>query len=97
MKIHQQFDLNLKAFKPENFNDIPRVINEMPALVENLVKNLLEQGYVVIESSAKYMGIPKTITVIKDFTGPFATIFSKKINDEFNDLSRKLGMEKLFE
>jgi len=97
MKIHQQFDLNLKAFKPESFNDIPRVINEMPALVEKLIKNLLEQGYVVIESSAKYMGIPKTITVIKDFTGPFATMFSRKINDEFDDLSRKLGVERLFE
>lgn len=97
MKIHQQFDLNLRAFKPESFNDLSRVINEMPVLVEKLVKNLLEQGYVVIESSAKYMGIPKTITVIKDFTGPFATIFSSKINDDFKTLSRKLGMEKLFE
>ena len=97
MKLHQQFDLNLKALKPESFNDIPRAINEMPVLTEKLIKNLLEQGYVVIESSARYMGIPKTITVIKDFTGPFATIFSTKINEDFNNRARKLGMEKLFE
>jgi hypothetical protein len=97
MKLHQQFDLNLKALKPENFNDLPRAINEMPLLVEKLIKNLLEQGYIVIESSAKHMGIPKSITVIKDFTGPFATIFSSKINEEFNNLSKKLGVERLFE
>lgn len=97
MKIHQQFDLNLRALKPESFNDLPRIINEMPALVERLVKTLLEHGYVVIESSAKYMGVPKTITVIKDFTGPFATMFSSKINDDFKTHSRKLGMERFFE
>jgi hypothetical protein len=97
MKIHQQFDLNLKALKPESFNDLPRAINGVPLLVEKLTKNLLEQGYIVIESSARYMGIPKTITVIKDFTGPFAIVFSSKINDDFNTLSRKLGMERLFE
>lgn len=97
MKIHQQFDLNLRALKPESFDDIPRAINEAPVLIEKLTKNLLEQGYIVIESSARYMGIPKTITVIKDFTGPFATMFSSKINEDFNTLSRKLGMERLFE
>jgi|GEM_PF-6045648 hypothetical protein len=97
MKLHQQFDLNLRAFKPESFNDIPRAINELPALVDKLTKNLLEQGYIVIESSARHMGIPKTITIIKDFTGPFATMFSRKINDEFDDLSRKIGVERLFE
>lgn len=97
MKLHQQFDLNLKALKPESFNDLPRAINKAPILVEKLTKNLLEQGYIVIESSARYMGIPKTITIIKDFTGPFTTMFSSKINEEFNTLSRKLGMEKLFE
>lgn len=97
MKIHQQFDLNLRALKPESIKDIPRAINELPVLVEKLTRSLLEQGYVVIESSAKYMGVPKTITVIKDFTGPFTTIFSSKINDDFKAFSRKLGMEKLFE
>ena len=97
MKLHQQFDLNLRALKPESFNDIPRAINELPALVEKLTRNLLEQGYIVIESSVKYMGVPRTITVIKDFSGPFATMFSSKINEEFSNLSRKLGMEKLFE
>ena len=97
MKLHQQFDLNLKALKPEDFTDIPRTLNEIPVLVENLIKDLLEEGYIVIESSARHMGIPQSITVIKDFTGPFVTKFSTKINEDFNDLSKKLGVEKLFE
>ncbi|MBI2541905.1 hypothetical protein HYV80_04300 [Candidatus Woesearchaeota archaeon] len=97
MKLHQQFDLNLRALKPENFNNIPRAINMMPGLVEGLVKRLLGQGYVVIESSARYMGIPKSITVIKDFSGPFATMFSAKINEEFSSFSKRIGVERLFE
>ncbi len=97
MKLHQQFDLNLKALKPENINDIPRIMNEIPLLVEKLVKDLIEDGYIVIESSAKHMGVPKTITVVKDFTGPFVTKFSTKINNDFNVLSKKLGVERLFE
>lgn len=97
MKLHQQFDLNTNALKLEKFNDIPKKINEIPILVEKLIKDLLEEGYIVIESSARHMGIPKTITVIKDFTGPFATIFSTKINNDFNALCKALGIEKLFE
>lgn len=97
MKLHQQFDLNPKALKPDNFNDIPRAINEVPVLVEKLIKDLLEKGYIVIESSARYMGIPKSITIIKDFTGPFVLNFSSKIMEDFKALSRKLGVEKLFE
>lgn len=97
MKLHQQFDLNLKALKPENLNDIPRAINELPVLVENLIKDLLKEGYIVIESSARYMGVPKSITIIKDFTGPFVIRFSSKIREDFNSVSKKLGVEKLFE
>lgn len=97
MKLHQQFDLNLMALKPENFNGLPRSINTASELVERLVKSLLEQGYVVIESSAKHMGIPNSITVVKDFTGPFATLFSSRINEEFSKLSKSIGIERLFE
>ena len=97
MKLHQQFDLNLKVLKPENFNDIPRAINNIPVLVEKLTRDLLEQGYIVIESSAKHMGIPQSITIVKDFTGPFVAKFSAKINEDFNELSKKIGVERLFE
>ena len=97
MKLHQQFDLNLDIVKIENFNDIPKAINEIPLLVEKLTKDLLERGYIVIESSAKHMGIPQSIIVIKDFTGPFVTKFSTKIQNDFNAVSKTLGIEKLFE
>ena len=97
MKLHQQFDLNRKVFQMDNFNDIPKAVNEIPVLVEKLIKNLLEEGYIVIESSARYMGIPQSITVVKDFTGPFVIKFSAKIQNDFNDVSKVLGIEKLFE
>ena len=97
MKLHQQFDLNLNALKIDDFNDIPKKINEIPVLVEKLIKDLLEEGYIVIESSARHMGIPKSITVVKDFTGPFVTKFSAKVQNDFNALSKTIGIEKLFE
>ena len=89
--------MNLNVLKIENFNDIPRAINELPVLIEKLIKDLLEKGYIVIESSAKHMGIPQSIIVIKDFTGPFVTKFSTKIQNDFNAVSRTLGIERLFE
>lgn len=97
MKLHQQFDLNLEVLKISNVNEIPKAINEVPVLVEKLTKELLERGYIVIESTASYMGIPKSITIIKDFTGPFTTLFSSKIKNDFSNVSRKLGIGKLFE
>ena len=96
MILHKQFDLNLELLKVDSFNDIPRAINEVPILVENVVKGLLERGYTVIESSADYMGIPKSITVIKEFTGPFVSIFATKINEDFESVSEALGIKKLF-
>ncbi len=97
MKLHQQFDLNLEVLKINNVNEIPKAINEVPVLVEKLIKELLKKGYIVIESTAYYMGVPKNITIIKDFTGPFTTLFSSKIKSDFTDVSRKLGIGKLFE
>ena len=89
MKVHQQFDLNV--------NDIPKAINKIPFLVEKLIKDLIEKGYIVIESSPRYMEIPQSITVIKDFTGPFVINFSSKAKEDFKSISRALGIEKLFE
>lgn len=97
MKLHRQFDLNMDVFGLQSINDIPKKINEIPLLVEKLIRDLLEEGYIVIESSARHMGVPKSITVIKNFTGPFVTKFSTKIQDDFSDLSKALGIEKLFE
>lgn len=99
MKLYQQFDLNLNALKIDDFRgiDIPQAINDIPVLVEKLIKDLLEEGYIVIESSARQMGIPQSITVVKDFTGPFVTKFSAKIQHDFNAISKAIGIERLFE
>ncbi|MBS3105122.1 hypothetical protein J4234_02600 [Candidatus Woesearchaeota archaeon] len=99
MKLYRQFDLNLNALNVGAFRDInmPKAINEIPALVEKLIKDLLKDGYIVIESSAHHMGIPRSITVVRDFTGPFATKFSAKIQHDFNTLSNRIGVERLFE
>lgn len=97
MKLHQQFDLNINVLQVKNFNDIPRAINEIPTLVEKLIKELLQKGYSVAKEGAHFAGVPQSITVIKDFRGPFATQFSTKINEDFNFVSRNLGIEKLFE
>ncbi|MBI2659049.1 hypothetical protein HYX05_03040 [Candidatus Woesearchaeota archaeon] len=94
MKLYQQFDLNLNALK---IGSIPNIINEIPVLVEKLVKDLLEDGYIVIESSARHMGIPRSITVVKDFTGPFVTKFSAKVRNDFDAVSKAIGIERLFE
>ena len=97
MKLHQQFDLNVRVVKPENFSDIPRAINEIPALVEKLMQDLLKKGYMVIQEGVGSFGIPRRITVIKEFSGPFVTHFSIKAKEDFKDVSRSLGIEKLFE
>ena len=94
MKVHQQFDLDLRKF---DLGKLPQKAAEVPELIEQLVKSLVEEGYIVIMSSVKYMGIPKTITVVKDFTGPMVTYVSTKINDDFNSLAENLGIRKLFD
>ena len=50
MKLYQQFDLNLNALKIDAFRgiDIPKAINKIPILIEKLIKDLLQDGYVVI-------------------------------------------------
>ena len=96
MKLHQQFDLNLRAVNNE-INEIPKTVNEIPALVEKLIRDLLKKGYMVIQEGASSLGAPKRITVIKEFSGPFVTHFSIKTKEDFKSVSRSLGIEKLFE
>ena len=93
MKIHQQFDLNAKTIKSTG----RELLTIPPYLVEELVTNLTKKGYMVLMSSANFMGLPQSITVIKDFTGPFVSKFSAKINGDFNAVSKRLGIENLFE
>lgn len=92
MRIHQQFDLDLSRITPlgRELLAIP------PYIVENLVRSLSRKGYVVLKSSAYYMGIPQSITVVKEFTGPFVTKFSSKIKEDFDTVSKGLKIEKLF-
>ncbi len=93
MKIHQQFDLNVEITKSAGRD----LLTIPPYLVEELVTNLTKKGYMVLMSSANFMGIPQSITVIKDFTGPFVSKFSAKISDDFNAVSKRLGIDNLFE
>lgn len=97
MKLYQQFDLNFNVLKTNNLSDVPKKLNDIPGLVEKLTKELLEKGYDVIKERAQITGLPQSITIIKDFRGPFATQFSTKINEDFNIVSKALGIEKLFE
>lgn len=97
MKLYRQFDLNLENLKINNFNDVPRAINEIPILVEKLIKNLSDKGYEVVKEGVHFTGLPQSIAIIKDFTGPFVTNFSIKVKDDFDALSKTLGIESLFE
>ncbi|MBI2653128.1 hypothetical protein HYX00_06690 [Candidatus Woesearchaeota archaeon] len=97
MRLYRQFDLNLENLKINNFNDVPRAINEIPILVEKLIKNLSDKGYEVVKEGVHFTGLPQSITIIKDFTGPFVTNFSIKVKDDFDALSKTLGIESLFE
>ena len=97
MKLHQQFDLNVRALKPRNLDDIPRTANKISLLIEKLTKDLLQKGYIIVQEGMSSLGIPKRITVIKEFSGPFVTHFSIKTKEDFKAVSRSLGIEKLFE
>ncbi len=97
MKLHQQFDLNFDVLKVKNFNDISRAVNEIPALVEKLIKDLLERGYEVVKEGAHFTGLPQSITLVKEFTGPFVARFSIKAKEDIDSISRSLGIERLFE
>ena len=91
MRLHHQFELNI-----ENRGEGSQIFAIQPSVVEELVTSLTRKGYTVLKSSAHYMGIPQSITVIKEFTGPFTTLFSSKLKEDFDTISAKLGIDKLF-
>ena len=91
MRLHHQFELNI-----ENRGEGSQIFAIQPSVVEELVTSLTRKGYTVLKSSAHYMGIPQSITVIKEFTGPFTTLFSSKLKEDFDAISAKLGIDKLF-
>ena len=92
MRIHQQFDLDLSSIRP-----LGRELLAIPPYVmENLIASLSKKGYTVLKSSAYYMGIPQSITVVKEFTGPFVSRFSSKMKEDFESVSKALKIEKLF-
>lgn len=93
MRLHHQFDLNAN-----NINSMGRdLLTIPPFIIEELISNLSKNGYTVLKSSAYYMGIPKSITVVKEFTGPFVSQFASKIRNDFERVSEKLGIRELFE
>ena len=94
MKLHQQFDVNLKVinYVGREFLLIP------PQVVEQLIRSLTQKGYIVLKSSAQHIGIPQSITLIKDITSPrFAVKLSTQAKDDFNAISKALGIGELFE
>mgnify|MGYP001558465440 FL=1 len=93
MRLHHQFDLDT-----ENVKRLGRDLFALPPyIVEELLITLRKKGYTVLKSSADFMGIPKSITVVKEFTGPFVTMFSAKMKKDFNFITKKLGIERLFQ
>lgn len=93
MRLHQQFELNLEDNKTEG----SQILAIHPSVIEELVANLTRKGYSVLKSTTHYMGIPQSITVIKDFTGPFTILFSAKLKEDFDSITKKLGIERLFQ
>ena len=91
MKLHQQFDLNLGIANELGNNRITA-----PQLIEELVISLVQKGYIVLKSASKVMGIPQSITIIKE-TGPAITVFASAIKQDFSEISKRLGVENLFE
>lgn len=92
MKLHQQFDLNPNVIRPfgRELFAVP------PYSIEELALKMSRKGYTVLQSSAYFMGIPQSITLVKNFTGPFATRFSAKMKEDFANAAKNLGMEELF-
>jgi len=93
MKLHQEFSLNPNAIKPLG----RELFVTPPHLIEELITSMTKKGYRVLKSSIYFMGIPQSITVVKEFSGPFVSHFANKIRDDFEAVSRKLGIKELFE
>lgn len=92
MKLHQQFELNMGKI-----NQLGKgLLNRPSYAVEDLVTSLSKKGYTVLKSSAYFMGIPQSITIVKDFTGPFVSHFTSKIKDDVDTASKNLGIRELF-
>ena len=93
MRLHHQFDLDT-----ENVKRLGRDLFTLPPyILDELVTTLKKRGYTVLKSSVDFMGIPKSITVVKEFTGPFVTMFSAKMKEDFDSITKKLGIERLFQ
>ncbi|HLC60073.1 MAG TPA: hypothetical protein VJJ52_01445 [Candidatus Nanoarchaeia archaeon] len=92
MKLHEEFDLNVGEMKTivRDYMVIP------PHLIEELLTNLKQKGYIVLKSTIDFMGVPKRITLIKKFKGPFVTMFSAKMKQDFIDETKNLRIEGLF-
>ena len=92
MRLHEEFDINLRTLEGLNKGSLKIYRSH----VEELVRNLTKKGYCVGKSSLCYLGIPQSISVIKEFTGPFVTHFSMKIKNDFQAISKALRIEELF-
>ncbi len=92
MRLHQQFDLKIEPILGGRQD-----LAIHPYVIEELIANLTRKGYRVIKSSANHMGMPQSITIIKDFTGPFAAMFSAKAKEDFDSITKRLGIDGMFQ
>ena len=91
MKVHQQFDLDVSALK--------KAAKESSAVsqkIEELLFSLSKKGYTVLKSSSYVMGIPQSITIIKEATGSIASAITSSIKEDFDSVSERSGMQKVF-
>ena len=95
MRLLQQFDLNSNVIRQGSADESEGV--NLSSLVEKLVRILVASGYVVIQSTSNFRGVPHSLTVVKDLGGSVVMNFSSKILEDFKSASAKLGIGKLFE
>ena len=92
MKVHQQFDLNdrmLHSMRRDGFSIAPHKFEEFIAL-------LSRKGYTIIKSSSYVMGIPQSITLIKETTELIAGNIASKIREDFKAVSERTGIGSIF-
>jgi hypothetical protein len=91
MKVHRQFDLDIRALKSLN-----RDGSGIPQKIEEFLISLSKKGYTVLNSSSYVMGIPQSITLIKEVTGSIGSAIAMTIKEDFDAVSEKAGVRKMF-
>ena len=92
MRVYQQFDLDMGLVR--------KLVKEgliAPQKIEDLLISLSRKGYTVLKSTANFMGIPRSLTIVKDATASVGSTIATKVRDDFLKIASQLGVERLFE